>query len=221
MATPEIAKAPPELSFNSKADQNVQILQLEVDSEGGEGEYRILVDGKFIKYVSIDGGLYDADDMCFTPVFVPQLPPLPPGDWNVGRISKDLLSGKPHFGRIAKEILPTITHLWHPTKIDHLTLSMDKHIRSNIYEVTSSEFQSTVIAKWARFPWETQYLDKETEVYGGFQVMELGPNFSHTRGREGHWLPYGENLGLRTCNTERCPALPKCLGGIAQVGNQA
>jgi len=156
--------------------KHIQVLQLEVDPEG-EGEFRILVDGKFAKYLTIDHGLYDADDMCFTPIFVPQLPPLPPGDWNVGRISKDPVTGKPHFARATKEILPAVTHIWHPTEINHLTLSMGKKLRSNVYEATSSHFKSTVVAKFARFPWEIPLLDTETAVYEWISGHEIGPKF--------------------------------------------
>ncbi|TVY86424.1 hypothetical protein LAWI1_G008473 [Lachnellula willkommii] len=129
----------------------IQVLQLEVDPETSGGEFRILVDGTSVKYLTIDPGLYDADDMCFTPLFVPQLPPLPPGDWNVGRISQD--------------------------PIDHLALAMGKKLRSNVYETTSPDFKSTVVAKFARFPWEIPLLDRETAVYECIFGHGIGPRF--------------------------------------------
>lgn len=158
---------------------HIQVLQLEVDPETSEGEFRILVDGKSVKYLTIDQGLYDADDMCFTPLFVPQLPPLPPGDWNVGRISRDPVTRKPHFAKATKEILPAVAHIWHPTEIDHLALFMGKQLRSNVYEATcSSHFKSTVVvAKFARFPWEIPLLDRETAVYECISGHGIGPRF--------------------------------------------
>jgi hypothetical protein len=41
-----------------------QLLQASADSES-ESELCILVDGRFIKYLNVDPGLYDVDDLCF------------------------------------------------------------------------------------------------------------------------------------------------------------
>jgi hypothetical protein len=56
-----------------------QLLQAFADSES-ESELRILVDGRFIKYLNVDPGLYAVDDLCFGPLLPSVLPPLPPGD---------------------------------------------------------------------------------------------------------------------------------------------
>jgi hypothetical protein len=56
-----------------------QLLQVFADSES-ESELRILVDGKCVKYLNVDPGLYDVDDLCFGPLLASVLPPLPPGD---------------------------------------------------------------------------------------------------------------------------------------------
>lgn len=101
----------------------------------------------------------------------------PPGNWNVGRVSKDPVTGKPHFAATAKETLPSITHVWHHTKIDHLSLTFGAKLRSNVYEATSPHFESVVVTKFARFPWEIQFLDKETEAYEWISGHEIGPRF--------------------------------------------
>ena len=58
---------------------DIKLLQASVDPLD-ESQFRILVDGKFVKYLTIDAKLYSADDMCFEPSLIFILPPLPPGD---------------------------------------------------------------------------------------------------------------------------------------------
>lgn len=95
----------------SDAFPDTRLLQASVDPED-QSEFRILVDRKSIKYLTIDPGLYDVDDICFGPSLVSMLPPLPPGDWNQGHISLNTLNGRPHFARVIKVQLPAVTHLW-------------------------------------------------------------------------------------------------------------
>lgn len=66
---------------------NLQILHLSVDLDGFESHFRILVNGKDIKYLTIDHGVYDTDDMAFPPALVPKLPSLSDGHWNLGHIA--------------------------------------------------------------------------------------------------------------------------------------
>ena len=63
----------------------------------------ILVNDKFVKYLTIDAGYV------FRPVLYP---PLSPGDWNTGRISRNVADHR--F---------IISHFWHPLQFDHLELS--------------------------------------------------------------------------------------------------
>lgn len=64
----------------------LQLLQASVDPDAnGESEFRLLVNNKFVKYVNIDAGLFDPDDMCFGPTLISLLPEFPPGDWNQAR----------------------------------------------------------------------------------------------------------------------------------------
>jgi hypothetical protein len=93
---------------------NVQLLQVSADPDN-ESHFRILVSGKFIKYLTINTGLYSLDNMCFAPSLISLLPPLLPGDWNVGHISKDPMHGRPYFATATKIPLRKITHIWHPS----------------------------------------------------------------------------------------------------------
>lgn len=102
----------------------VEVLQASIDP-ADQSEFRILVDRKHIKYINIDPGLYDVPDMCFGPSLISLLPPLPPGDWNTGHISKDTATGRPRFIRHEKIQLAWITNVWHPLLIDHSERHME------------------------------------------------------------------------------------------------
>lgn len=65
---------------NQKA---IELLQAEV-SENDQSFFRLLVNNRIIKYITIEPGTYNADDMCFGPSLTSLLPPLSPGDWNDG-----------------------------------------------------------------------------------------------------------------------------------------
>lgn len=156
--------------------RHIKLLNYEVDPSG-EGEFRILVDGKFVKYLSIDAGLYNVDDLSFAPIFVSMIPPLPPGDWNTGRISRNDADGEPHFSEVKKAQLPSVSRLWHPLQIDYLELRMGESLRSNIYEATTPHFDQPIVVKFARFPFEIPYLDSETSAYQWIQNHQIGPQF--------------------------------------------
>jgi predicted Ser/Thr protein kinase len=160
---------------------SIRLLQANVDPGDNESEFRILVDGKFVKYLTIEAGVYDVDDMCFEPSLVSILPTLPPGDWSEGQISKTITTGLPHFTKTAKSQLPGITNLWHTLQIDHLELHMGTKLRSNVYEATSVYFNETVVAKFARFAWEIPHLEAETTAYQWINEHQIGPKFLEDR----------------------------------------
>ncbi|KAI3337713.1 alpha-galactosidase A precursor [Ustulina deusta] len=167
----------------------IQVLQASVDP-GSDSEFRLLIDNKFVKYITIDGGLYSLDEMCFGPSLISLLPPLPAGDWNEGRISLNPTTGAAHFATVLKTRLPRITKIWHPTQINHLELHMGRKLRSNVYEATHSHFNSTIIAKFARFPWEVPQLEKETAAYEWIEGHNIGPTFL------GHLVEEGRVIGF-------------------------
>ena len=65
----------------------LQVLHLSAD-ENSESHFRILVDGQSVKYLTVDAGVYETEDMCFPSTSVSKLPPLPAGDWNLGHICR-------------------------------------------------------------------------------------------------------------------------------------
>ncbi|CAF9918223.1 MAG: hypothetical protein HETSPECPRED_003703 [Heterodermia speciosa] len=155
----------------------LQILHLSVDLDGFENHFRVLVDGKDIKYLSIDNGVYDVDDMAFPPALVPRLPTLPDGHWNLGHIAISENTRDPEFDWTVWKDFSSIRKLWHPVYVDYLSLRLGKCLRSNVCEVFSHRFPVPVIAKFARFPYETSYYDAETSIYALLEGHGIGPSF--------------------------------------------
>jgi len=165
---------------------HLKILRLEVDSDTCEGDYRILVDGKHIKYISISGGIWSAEDMCFSPVLLPQLPVFPEGKWNTGHIARSPETQDPVFVSTTVEVLPSITATWHPLSVEYLDLTIGEMLMSNTYEVTSPDFgDSAVIAKFADFIWEIGYYNDEVIAYSWLEVQRSDPSFWATSPRTG------------------------------------
>lgn len=63
------------------ANKNLELLILLVDSsDEDESEYRFLVDGKNVKYITVDPDASLKDDRTFKLVLLTLLPLFPPGD---------------------------------------------------------------------------------------------------------------------------------------------
>ncbi len=175
----------------------LSILQASIDLED-ESYFRMLVDKKYVKYITIDGGLYSVEDMCFEPTLTTILPPLPAGDWNIGRVSRDPATGEPHFAAVSKETLPGIKTTWHPRRVDHLALGDARKLRSNVYEVTCPGFDAPVVAKFACFDWEVPQLEVETEAYRWIDGQGIGPAFL------GHLTEEGRVIGFLVARVAGC-----------------
>lgn len=147
--------------------EDLKILHLLVDDTGDDSYFRILVNNKGFKYLTIDFGVYDPSDMVWPKMIVPQLPPLPAGDWNLGYITRTTTNPKPHFDWRTKKDFSSAGPAWHPITIDFLSLNLGEKRMPNVYEATSTEHfgNTTVIAKFATFPFETSYYAQETLVY--------------------------------------------------------
>lgn len=155
----------------------IQLLQASVDEGDDESHFRFLVDGKFVKYVTVDPKLYTVDDMCFAPILISLLPPFPAGDWNDGHVKRDSKTSQPHFARMTRTQFPGVKHTWHATSVDHLELHMGRKLRLNVYEAMGRRFNDTVVAKFAIFPWEIPYLEAETVAYEWIEGRKIGPKF--------------------------------------------
>ena len=198
-------------------NSNVQLLAALVDSnDEDEGDYRFLVDGKHVKYVTVDPGVLPRDDRTFAPILLPTLPAFPPGDWNEGHISKDPLDGHPVFSRYTHSDLPGVSNTWHRTHIDHLELKKLNRIRQNIHVVTHPLFDRPVLVKFAVFPWQMPYFEAETTAYEWVDGRGVGPKFL------GHLTEGGRVFGFVTeyiddARTAEAGDLAVCQNALAKL----
>ncbi|KAE8036869.1 hypothetical protein FH972_009502 [Carpinus fangiana] len=174
--------------------QTVQIFHLEVDAETLEGDYRFLVNGRDVKYISVQGnGILSGDDMCFAPILLPSLPSFPLGDWNVGHIAMND-HGAAAFAWTRREDLPSITDPWHPRQVDILDLNLLKSekLRSNVWKCHLPSFfgNRSVIAKMANFHWEIGYYNNETKANLWIRDLDIAPEFL------GHIIENGRIIGF-------------------------
>lgn len=160
----------------SGVNQPLVLLQASVD-EDDESYLRFLSKGKFVKYITIAVGVYAVDDMCFGPAITSLLPPLPSGPWNVGFVERDDETGQADFSRTVREHLDGVKNAWHQTKVDHLDLKMGAKLRPGVYEATSSVLPNTIVAKFARFQWEIDAVDRECAAYQCIDGHKVGPKF--------------------------------------------
>lgn len=72
---------------------NVRLLACLVDDDDtDDSDYRFLLDGQHVKYVTTAPGTFRGheDDRTFEPILLSDLfPPFPTGDWNKGHVAKD------------------------------------------------------------------------------------------------------------------------------------
>lgn len=195
-------------------NETVKIHELSVDPHD-DSYYRLLVNGEHFKYITIQPGLYAVDDMSWPTKLVPQLPPFPPGDWNLGLISKDTKTGRPCFEWTVRKLFGGVQDLWHPAKVDFLSLRLGKKLMPNVYEVTCCSFDSPVIAKFAAFPFEIEDIIKETRVYEWIEGQGIGPKFL------GHLMEEGRVMGFLLEKVEGRHAtvedLPLCEAVVSKL----
>ncbi|KAI1756815.1 hypothetical protein F4782DRAFT_484242 [Xylaria castorea] len=197
MSSSELSASVYDAIMAPKAKSNIQILATLVDfDDEEESEYRVLINDKDVKYITVDPGVFPKDDRTFAPVLIDLLPPFPPGDWNEGQISKDLLTGHPVFSRTTKSDLLGVKNIWQHTQIDHLELKKLDRIRQNIHLVTHPLFKSPVIAKFTEFPWQTPYFEAETTAYEWVDGQGVGPKFL------GHIIEAGRCIGFIVENVD-------------------
>ncbi|KAL5347507.1 hypothetical protein ACLOAV_007819 [Pseudogymnoascus australis] len=196
----------------------VEILNQEIDPEGSTPSYyRMLVDKRSFKYITIDPGIYEVDDLCFPPVLLELLPSFPAGNWNCGRISQT--PGSPaFFAETSQEALPSINPLWHPKSYSYLSLEIGERLRANVYMASSPEFKKPVVAKFARFEWEIGYYIAETQAYSWIEGHGIGPEFLGYLTEEGRVIgflvEYVEGHHPSISDLPACEAIVKRLHGL-------
>ncbi len=217
----------------SQNNANVTLLALLVD-DNDDSEYRFLVDGRHVKYVTVAPGALPEDDRTFAPVLIPSLPPFPPGDWNEGHVIKNETTGELVFARtVRNDKLPGVQNAWHPVHVDHLELQPlsdgngnggGRRIQQNIHCVTHPTLFGgkgrTVVAKCAEFPWQMPYYEAETAAYAWIQGAGIGPQFL------GHVTEAGRIIGFvieyvagaRAAGPGDLPACQRTLAKLHALG---
>ncbi|KAL4917598.1 hypothetical protein BDW62DRAFT_201623 [Aspergillus aurantiobrunneus] len=138
-------------------EPKIDLLKAYVDEGDGDSFFRLQVDGRSIKYLTIEPGLYSVEDMRFGPALTSLLPEFPPGDWNDG-------------------LLPSVERLWHRTYVDYADIVVGNRVHTGIYEVTCPQFDRPVLAKLAS-EFEIGYLESEATAYEWIDGYDIGPRF--------------------------------------------
>ncbi|KAG6259193.1 hypothetical protein E4U24_007292 [Claviceps purpurea] len=102
-------------------NSNVQLLACLVD-EDDTGDYRFLVDGRHVKYVSTAPGTFRGfhkADRTFARVLLGEMfPPFPTGDWNNGRVAWDPVTDQVTFIRTENVLLDGVKCVWNTVKFE-------------------------------------------------------------------------------------------------------
>lgn len=133
--------------------KDVTVLSLYPDDQE-DSDYRIQVDDH-LKYIAVKPNKYDYEDiLCFPSSLIDNLPPFPPGDWTTMIDQPRSISFTP---------LVAVSNVWHPRRIDILSLN---HALRFSFRTNEVEWEGkTAIAKMARFEFEIPQVERETRVY--------------------------------------------------------
>ncbi|OAQ96889.1 hypothetical protein LLEC1_05319 [Akanthomyces lecanii] len=207
---------------------NVRLLACLVDDDDeNDSDYRFLVDGQYVKYVSTEPGTFQGaeDDRTFEPNLLGELfPPFPPGDWNNGHVAKNPETGRVAFVRTDTVQFAGVNDLWHPAKFNELAFTRQHRVRQRVHVSTHPEVFDgrPVLVKLAVWPWEIPSMEMETAVYQWISDTAAGPRFlGHlTEGEDGRvvgfvteWLEHARAAGpgdLDGCS--------KALGRLHELG---
>ena len=198
----------------------VEILNQEIDCEGNTPSYyRMLVNRKHFKYLTIEPGIYEDDDMCFPPTLLSKLPPFPAGDWNYARISQTAENPTAFFTETSRKDFPSITPLWHAKSYDYLSFNIGQRLRANVYVASSPQFEKPIVAKFARFEWEIGYYVTETQVYSWIDGRNIGPEFLGYLTEEGRVIGFlMENVEGRHATIKDLPACKAVVRRLHGLG---
>ncbi|KAL2753123.1 hypothetical protein ACRALDRAFT_2112990 [Sodiomyces alcalophilus JCM 7366] len=172
---------------------NVRLLACLVDEDDADdSDYRFLVDGKHVKYVTTSPGTFRGaeDDRTFEPILLGELfPPFPTGDWNKGHAARDPDTGKATFVKTETVQFAGVKNVWHPVKLNELDFTRQDRPRQRVHVSTHPQVQGgkPVLVKLAVWPWEIPFVEAETAAYQWISGTGVGPEFlGHlTEGKDG------------------------------------
>jgi hypothetical protein len=170
----------------SRRNANVKLLACIVDEDDiHDDDYRVLVDGEHVKYLTIAPGAFRAANATkYDRVSEPRLlgellPPFPTGDWNEGHVARDLTTGMATFVKTETVRLPGVKNRWHPRRHDELVLPQLQRLNYRVYLTTSPLINGglPVVVKLTSWPWEIPWMEVETAAYQWLNGTGIGPKF--------------------------------------------
>ncbi|KJZ73911.1 hypothetical protein HIM_06804 [Hirsutella minnesotensis 3608] len=209
-------------------NSNVRLLACLVDDDDtSDSDYRFLVDGRHVKYVSTAPGTFCGfeDDRTFEPILLGELfPPFPTGNWNSGYVARDSVTGKATFIKTENVLFAGVKSLWHNVKLDELDFSRQDRLRQRVHVVTHPKINGggPVLMKLAVWPWEIASIETETAVYQYICDKGVGPKFlGHlTEGKNGRIIGFiAEWLdATRSAEPRDLDGCKKALARLHQLG---
>ena len=118
---------------------DIELLQAEV-AEDDQSFLRLLVNGVSIKYITVEPGIYTADNLCLGPTLASVLPRFFNGDLDDGLVAKHATDSRPYFARTSRTRIPGVENTWHETSVEFLepfdwAEVANRYIRSPMYLV--------------------------------------------------------------------------------------
>ncbi|KAG6205554.1 hypothetical protein E4U35_002499 [Claviceps purpurea] len=219
----------PAMATHQQRNSNVQLLACLIDEDGtDDSEYRCLLDGRHVKYVSTAPGTFcvvQLYERTFEPLVLGKLlPPFPIGDWNKGHVARDPVTSKPTFIRTEEVLFAGVKSLWHDVKLDELEFSHQDRLRQNVHMVTHPKINGggPVLMKLAVWPWEIGYIETETAAYQWICDKGVGPKFlGHlTEGPNGRVIGFITEWldGTRPAGPRDLDDCKKTLARLHQLG---
>lgn len=138
--------------------ESIEILSQEISNE--EGMYRIR-NGKRVYYLTIPTDVFDEETMCRPYLLIPQLPSFSDIPWRKIKLSRN--SDGSLDITASHDPLQEVTFTWHEKRVDVLSLTRIKRLRSGVFE-TIFEGRPAV-AKIACFEWQIPRVTHETWAY--------------------------------------------------------
>jgi hypothetical protein len=208
---------------------NVRLVACLVDDDDtNDSDYRFLVNGQHVKYMSTTPGTFRGaeDDRTFEPINLlgELLPPFPIGDWNKGHAARDPETGKATFVRTEIAQFAGVNNLWHPVKLNELDFTRQDRLRQRVYVSTHPEVKGgkPVLIKLAVWPWETPSIKVETAAYQGISDSGISPQFlGHlTEGKDGRVVGFVAEWveGARAAGPGDIDGCKKALGRLHKLG---
>jgi predicted Ser/Thr protein kinase len=163
----------------SSITESPRIISMEVSMSGRCDNFFRIEANRTFKYITAKAKTLDAEeieDMCIDLQQV--LPPLPWHEhtWNSASISRD--SSSQLVAKLSFEKLPEVKTIWHERIVDCLNVERTGRLTPLTQECKlSTDHDTSMIAKMARFGWEVQYIEAETQMYQKLKGKDITPNF--------------------------------------------